>query len=133
MFNNKDLEQNKNRCVHHVSKLYGISGRALTWIRSLVINRFQSIKIRTVPVFCVVPLGYMFRPLLFILYATSLSSLFHICYMSITPYYTSLYQTANLLVSSLLPYLIIASHRHTLYVILVIHLIAILISENIFL
>jgi len=29
------------------SDWYGISGIALTWIRSFLINRFQSIKIRT--------------------------------------------------------------------------------------
>jgi len=38
----------------------------------------------------------------------------------------------NLLVSSLCPSLVIASHHQILYVILVLHLIAILISENIF-
>jgi len=40
---------------------------------------------------------------------------------------------ANLLVSSLRPSLIMASHLQTLYIMLVLHLIAILISENLFL
>jgi len=61
---------------------YGISGTALTWIRSFLINRFQSIKIRkcfsnAVPLFCGVPRGSILGPWLFTLYTTPLSSLIH--------------------------------------------------------
>jgi len=69
--------------LDHLSDWYGISGTALTWIRSFLINRFQSIKIRkcyskAVPLFCSVPQVSVFGPLLFTLYTTPvLSSLIH--------------------------------------------------------
>ena len=66
--------------LDRLSDWYGISGTALTWIRSFLINRFQSIKIRNcfsnaVPLFYGVPQGFVLG--LFSLYATLLSSLIH--------------------------------------------------------
>ena len=57
--------------LDRLSDWYDISGTALTWIRSFLINRFQSIKIRkcfskAVPLFCGVPQGsVVLGPLLF--------------------------------------------------------------------
>jgi len=65
-----------------LSDWYSILGISFTWIRSFVIHRFQSIKIRNcfskaVPLFCGVPQGSVLGPLPFTLYATPLSSLIH--------------------------------------------------------
>ena len=55
--------------LDHLSYLYGISDGALTWIRSFLINRFQSITIRTyfstaLPLFCSVHQSSVLGPLL---------------------------------------------------------------------
>jgi len=68
--------------LDHLSDWYGISATLLTWIRSFLINRFQSIKIRkcfskALPLFCGVPQGSLLGPLLFTLYTTPLSWLIH--------------------------------------------------------
>jgi len=56
-----------------LSDWYGISGRALTWIHSFLVNMFQSIKIRK----RLCSQDSVLRPLLFTLYTTPLSSLIH--------------------------------------------------------
>jgi len=66
--------------LYRVSDWYGTSGTAFTWIRSFLVNRFESIKIRNCfskagPLFCGVSQGSVLRPLLFTLYITPLSSL----------------------------------------------------------
>ena len=68
--------------LDHLSDKYDISGTALTCIRSFLINRFQSIKVRNcfskaAPLFYSVPQGSVLVPLLFTLCTTSLSSLIH--------------------------------------------------------
>ena len=69
--------------INRLSDWYDISGTALTWIRSFLINRFQSIQIRNcfsnaVPFFCGVPQCSVLGPLLFTLYTTPLSTVIHI-------------------------------------------------------
>ena len=66
--------------LDHLSDWYDISDTALIWIRSFLINRFQSIKIRkcfskAAPLFCGVPQGSVLGPLMFTLYTRPLSSL----------------------------------------------------------
>ena len=67
--------------LDRLSDWYGISGTTFSWIRSFLINRFQSIKIRNcfseaVPTLCIIPQGSVLGPV-FILYNTPLSSLIH--------------------------------------------------------
>jgi len=87
--------------LDRLSDWYGISGTALTWIRSFLIYRFQSIKIskcfsKAVPLFCCVPQGSILGPLLFTLYTTPQSSLIrshkldHHLYLDDTQVYISL-------------------------------------------
>jgi len=68
---------NYSLLLDRLSDWHGISGTALTWIRSFLINRFQSIKIRkclskAMPLFCGVPQISVLGPLLFTLYTTQL-------------------------------------------------------------
>ena len=84
--------------LDRLSNWYGISGTAVTWIHSFLINRFQSVKIRNcfpkaVPLFCGVPQGSVIGPLLFTLYTSLIRGhkLDHHFYADDTQVYISLY------------------------------------------
>jgi len=132
-----------------LSDWYGISAIARTWILPFVISRFQSIKIgncfsKEVPLFCGIPykIGHQVYAddhiLIYSRHKYSCLTDKDNCLIDSSSWMTNnrlkfiANKTANLLDSSLLQCLFMPWDHYSLYVILVLHLIAILISETYF-